>query len=149
MGQEKNQSNLCKILIEHEGFKNFCYEDTLGYKTIGVGRNIDRRNGKGISYDEILYLLNNDIEECRDQLKSYKFYSIQDDVRKDVLVEMCFNLGHAGLMKFKSMLMALSVKNYSLAVKEARDSKWATQIGKSRLNNMMYRMEFGKYETAP
>lgn len=137
------------ILVQHEGKRRFAYKDTLGYETIGVGRNIDSRHGKGLSDEEISYLLNNDIQECRDQLAPYKFYNIQDNVRKDVLVEMCFNIGHAGLMKFKSMLMALSVKNYKLAVKEARDSKWATQIGKSRLDNMMYRMEFGKYETAP
>lgn len=139
--------NLEKCLIAHEGSRRFCYSDTLGYQTIGVGRNIDSRNGKGLSDDEISYLLKNDIEECRQSLKAYKFYNIQDEVRKDALVEMRFNLGHDGLMKFKNMLLALSAKNYSLAIKEAKDSKWASQIGKNRLDNILYRLEHGKYES--
>ena len=133
-------------LIAHEGIRQFCYDDTLGYKTIGVGRNIDSRNGQGLSNDEIRYLLKNDIEKCREQLKDYKFYSIQDDVRKGALIEMCFNLGKEGLMKFKCMLSALMVKNYRCAVIEARNSKWATEIGKERLDSIMHRMEFGNYE---
>jgi lysozyme len=136
------------ILIKHEGVRQFCYLDTLGYHTIGVGRNIDRRNGKGLSDEEIKLLLKNDIDDCRRELKGYKFYDIQDDVRKDVLVEMCFNLGKAGLMKFKMMLGALSVKDYKTAVREAKRSKWATQIGRDRLNDILYRMEFGQYAPA-
>lgn len=137
--------NLEKCLIAHEGKRQFCYTDSLGYQTIGVGRNVDSRNGKGLSEDEIIYLLKNDIEECRKALKGYKFYDIQDDIRKDALIEMRFNLGHAGLMRFKNMLLALSVKNYPDAVKEAKNSKWAFQIGKARLDNILYRMEHGKY----
>ena len=44
-----------------EGIVLHVYDDSLGYSTIGYGRLVDRRKGGGISEDEALYLLKNDV----------------------------------------------------------------------------------------
>ena len=51
--------NIKEMLIKNEGLVLQVYDDSLGYKTIGVGRCLDKN---GISEDEAMYLLENDIE---------------------------------------------------------------------------------------
>jgi lysozyme len=137
--------DLIACLVLHEGAKRYAYPDSLGNISIGIGRNIDKKGGRGLSLDEQMYLLNNDIIMCRTQLKSMPFYQIQDDVRKDALVEMCFNLGFSNLLGFKNMISDLDEKLYISAVRCARESKWATQISSSRLDNICYRLLHGAY----
>ena len=50
----------------HEGVRDKVYLDTEGIETIGVGRNL---KDKGLSEDEIDYLLQNDISEFKVCLK--------------------------------------------------------------------------------
>lgn len=139
-------STLEQRLIEHEGEERFVYTDSLGYQTIGIGRCVDKKRGKGLSNEEILYLLRNDIKEARDDLSPNNWYLAMDDIRRGVIIEMSFNLGYRGLLKFKKMIKALTTIDYAQATKEMRDSLWAKQIGYDRLEDMCYRMEFGKYK---
>jgi len=48
---------------------------------------------------------------------------------KNALLNMCFNLGINRLLGFKKMVAALQEKNFTLAAKEALNSKWAEQVG--------------------
>lgn len=133
-------------LYANEGKKKSAYQDSLGYWTIGCGRLIDARKDAGLSDVEIDYLLTNDIITARNNLQPYGWYNKQDQVRKDVLVELCFNLGLGGLLGFKKMIGALDTTNYKLAVAELLDSKWATQVGKDRINDLVYRLKNGAYQ---
>lgn len=132
-------------IISHEGYRKFTYEDSLGFETIGIGRCIDSRKGKGLSMNEALYLLKNDIDECSHQLAFYPWYKIHDDVRKCALIELCFNLGIRGLTGFKKMLACLLEKDYSGAAKELLDSRWAKQVGEIRSKDIANRLEHGCY----
>lgn len=151
----QNQNNLTKNqleallrarLYENEGKKKSAYQDSLGYWTIGCGRLIDAKKNAGLSDVEIDYLLTNDIASARIALQPFGWYNKQDQVRKDVLVELCFNLGLTGLQGFKKMIAALDTLNYKLAVQELLDSKWATQVGQGRINDLVYRMKNGAYQ---
>lgn len=51
-----------------------------------------------------------------------------EQVRGFVLLNMAFNLGLAGLLKFKKMLAAVEAGNYPLAAAEMRNSLWAKQV---------------------
>ena len=133
-------------LVENEGVKRFAYKDSLGYVSVGIGRCLDQKKGKGLSIDECFYLLNNDLKECRSLLAGFNWYSKQDRTRQDVLVELCFNLGLKGLAAFKRMIAALEVNNYQVAVNELKDSLWATQVGKSRVDDITYRLLTGRYK---
>lgn len=118
---------LTERLIKHEGLKLKPYTCPAGKLTIGVGRNLEDR---GITEDEALYLLKNDILNCRNQCyTSFHWFGDLDEVRQDVLIEMCFNLGISRLKGFKKMLKACELKHYTLASQEMLSSLWARQVG--------------------
>jgi lysozyme len=110
--------------------------------TIGVGRNIENI---GISHDEAMYLLGNDIDRCVRELSHYDWFICLDDVRQGVLIELNFNIGLSRLLGFKKMIAALNSKDYVMAGAELLDSRWAIQVGKNRSNDMANRMISGEY----
>lgn len=136
--------NLINTLVEHEGIRRFVYNDSLGNPTIGIGRCISEK-GSGLTFDECFYLLRNDIEEANRTLQIYSWYKAMDDVRKEVMIELVFNLGIGNLLKFKKALRALEDKNYSQAAKEFKNSLWANQVGPKRVNNICNRLVSGRY----
>ena len=52
-----------------------------------------------------------------------------DDLAKETIIEMVFQLGETGVAKFKNMWKALEEKppSYSVAATEMLDSRWAKQ----------------------
>mgnify|MGYP001552587804 CR=1 FL=1 len=131
------------MLIRHEGLELRPYKDTVGKMTIGVGRNLDDR---GITKDEAIYLMRNDIEiHARELADHYPIVRDLDDVRYYVLVNMAFNLGLVRLSQFKKMWGAITVSDYDTAAHEMLDSKWATQVG-NRATELSLMMKTGKYE---
>lgn len=116
------------LLIKHEGLKLKLYEDTVGKKTIGVGRNLEDH---GLRENEALFMLENDIDYFYDSLiNSFSWFEELSEERQIVLINMAFNLGIKGLKSFKRMLDALSFHNYRGASHHMLDSKWARQVGK-------------------
>lgn len=127
-------------LIDDEGCVLTAYEDTEGYISIGVGRQLDTR---GISYKEAMYLLQNDIAIVEAELdKAKPFWRDLSEPRQRVLANMCFNLGMPRLLKFKLMWMALERGDYKKAAEEMLLSKWASQVGQ-RANRLSVVMRNG------
>lgn len=127
-------------LIKHEGLRLKPYKCPAGKLTIGVGRNLEDR---GISEEEAMMMLQNDIIACRKECYSnFIWYGEMDEVRQEVILEMCFNLGITRLKSFKKMLKACELKNYSLASQEMLTSLWARQVGQ-RAKNLAKIMEKG------
>jgi lysozyme len=118
--------NLKDWLILHEGLRLKPYQCPSDKLTIGVGRNLE---DTGISHDEAIFMLENDIRRCREELMPYSWFNTQDLNRQAALVNMCFNLGLTRLLKFKRMIAALEKRDYTQAAKEALDSLWAQQVG--------------------
>lgn len=132
--------NLKESLIRDEGLRLTVYKDTQGILTIGVGRNLETR---GIMENEAMKLLENDILQCSVDLSRHlQWTNALDEPRREVLINMIFNLGPSGLLKFHKMLFALKERNYSLAAKEMLDSKWARQVG-NRAKRLATQMETG------
>lgn len=128
-------------LIEEEGMKLKPYRCSAGKLTIGVGRNLE---DKGLSNEEALFLLQNDIIEAVKELKkAFLFFDSLNETRQIVLIDMCFNLGINGLKKFKKMIKALENKDFSLASKEMLSSCWAKQVG-ARARSLALLMETGE-----
>ncbi len=121
--------NVRDWIIRHEGLRQFPYLDTapIPKTTIGVGRNL---SDNGISIEEAMFLLDNDIERCRKDLEGYSWYRKQPSGVKDALLNMCFNLGINKLLKFKNMIKHLNNGEYTQAASEALDSNWSKQVGK-------------------
>lgn len=128
-------------LIKDEGKRKFAYECTEGKITVGVGRNLE---DKGLSEDEIDYLLLNDIRECSDITESsVPFFRGLNEVRQNVLINMSFNMGIRGVLGFKKMLHAAMLGDFEEAARQMLDSKWARQVGQ-RAVRLSEEMKTGK-----
>lgn len=136
----ETREKLKDLLLQDEGYRQFSYKDTAGKLTIGIGRNIEEC---GISKDEALYLLDNDINNCLNDLRaSLTFFDALNEARRIVLLNMCFNLGIPKLMQFRKMRDALDRQDYTEAAKEMLASDWANQVG-HRAQRLAYIMETG------
>ena len=111
-----------------EGERLTAYQDHLGYWTIGVGRLIDDRKGGGISPAESTMLLRHDIERVESAIDSaLPWASTLDPVRKAALINMGFQLGVSGLLKFAQTLAAVKAGDYRAAADGMLASRWASQ----------------------
>lgn len=128
---------MTEMLVDHEGMRRKPYRCTAGKLTIGVGRNLDDR---GISPDEAMYMLANDIKDARREMSAaFPWFDKLDDVRQAVLIDMCVNLGLSRLQGFRNTLALIGVGKYEAAAQEMLNSKWAEQVGRraQRLSRMM------------
>lgn len=136
-------SEAIQRLVLHEGCRLQPYRCSAGYLTVGVGRNLDTNPltpaelkvcgdwRRGISKNAAFCLLKNDIERAVKDCERYiPFFGNLDAERQYALVDMCFNLGISGLLKFKKMLSAMGVGNYIEAAAECLSSSYARQTGK-------------------
>ena len=129
-----------QMLIRHEGLKLKPYKCTAGKLTIGVGRNIE---DMGITEDEAIYLLRNDVARFAAELAQAKpIVKSLDDVRYYVLLNMAFNLGVSRLLKFEKMWKAIEDQRYVDAALEMKDSRWCEQVG-GRCSELAALMESG------
>jgi lysozyme len=128
-------------IIRHEGILLFPHQDTTGHLTIGVGRNLKER---GISRPEAVYLMRNDILDAVAALNnSLSWWRSLDPIRQRVLIDMAFNLGITGLLKFNLMLSHIHQGEYDKAAKGMLNSHWAQQVGQ-RATRLARMMETGK-----
>jgi lysozyme len=132
---------LIAMLQRHEGLRLKPYLCTADKLTIGYGRNLD---DMGISEDEALYLLQNDIDACYSELNVFNWFQELDQVRQEALVDMRFNLGLPRFLSFKKMIAKLMAKEYSQAAEEIINSLYARQVG-NRANELAYMIERGEY----
>lgn len=129
---------LRRQLIRHEGMVLKPYVDTVGKTTIGVGRNL---TDNGISENEALDLLRNDLVVVLEELSAkLPWFAGLSPIRQRVLLDMGFNLGPVGLLKFKQTLASVERGDYALAAKQMLQSRWAQQVGQraQRLSAMMH-----------
>lgn len=127
---------LLEMLIRHEGMKLKPYTCSAGKLTIGVGRNLE---DMGISKDEALTLLENDVARLCLELWPFDWYNKLSQVRQEVILSMAFNVGVTRLLKFKKMIGCLKTEDFEGAASEMLASQWAAQVGKraSELAEMM------------
>lgn len=136
-----------------DGDRHVVYDDATGQPigpgttvegnpTIGYGRLVT--SGNGLSEHEALQLLRQDVASVREQLdRRLPWWRARLNItRRQVVLEMAFNMGVGGLLTFRKMLAALETGDYERAAAEALDSRWATQVG-HRANNIAERIRLG------
>jgi lysozyme len=115
--------NLKDMLIDHEGLKLKAYQDTKGIWTVGVGRNLQ---DVGLTKDEALYLLENDIRRIvNDCIHEFPWFADLTEERQYVVIDMVFNCGLAGFKQFKRFIAACSKGEWLEASREIIDSEIA------------------------
>ena len=133
-----NRGALIDRLIRHEGDREFPYDDATGHAlrrgdkligniTIGSGINLSA----GLSASERHFLLETRIAVAIKSLDdNVPQWSGLNDARREVLVEMSFNMGWPKLAGFTRFLAALSRNDFTMAAQEMLSSAWATQVGR-------------------
>ena len=135
-------TRLHEMLIRHEGLRLKPYRDTVGKLTIGIGRNLD---DVGITREEAMMLLNHDITKVQREVQNaFPWFSDLNRVRKNVVLNMVFNLGLPRFRQFKKAIAAIRAKRWDEAAKQMLDSRWARQVGR-RARELASMMKSGKY----
>jgi len=139
------RDKLIEMLKVHEGVETYAYKCSENKITIGVGRNVDKAGGLGLSDDEVDYLLQNDIDRVISELESeYDWFSDLDDIRQDAMIDISFNLGQTRLRSFKKALSAMSEGDWDNAADQFMDSLWSDQVG-IRAKNLTNMIRSGAY----
>lgn len=124
---EYSHEKLRSELERDEGRKNRLYRCTAGKLTIGIGWNIED-NGLPDEIVDALFAYSVGMVEG-DLDRALPWWRDLSNARQRALLNMCFNLGLARLLKFENMLAALKEGRWLDAAAEAMASRWAVQVG--------------------
>lgn len=127
---------LVVLLERHEGLRLKPYVDTAGKQTIGIGRNL---TDVGISEDEALTMLANDLGEVLSDLETFDWWRGLSDRRQAAIADLRFNVGPGGFRLFRKLIHALAVGDWISAAQEIRHS----QIAPARRADLAQMMEQG------
>ena len=126
-----DMDRLLQSVKKHEGYRNKVYLDTLGKRTVGVGHLcVEDFWEDDKEYEEkfLLTILEHDLKNAIEgSERRLKDCPVLDDLAKEIIIEMVFQLGETGVSKFKNMIKALKIPDYQTAAIEMLDSKWAKQ----------------------
>lgn len=130
---------LSATLRDAEGVRFKAYDDATGRTavsgemivgniTIGIGRNLV---GKGLSQEEMLYLLKNDMESSADFIRAIigeVTFDAMSDARQRAFTEMCFSLGTYQTRQFKVALGYARLEEYGKCADALLESTWAKEL---------------------
>ena len=119
---------LLRRIKRHERLSLVLYKDKRGVLTIGYGHNMKNP----ISAHAAEVILRDDLLIAQENLFKLPRAAVSNlnDARREVLIEMIFNLGIHGVLEFRRMIDALIVEDFTRAAEEMLDSRWAKQVGK-------------------
>jgi len=129
----KEMDALRERIKRHEGLRLYPYKDSTGNWTIGYGHKMDtvsqHIHQHGLSEEEVNHLFDLDfkIAERVLSLLPDRVRRNCNEIRRGVLIEMIFQMGIYGVMKFKKMLAALEVPDFEVAADEMLLSRWYQQ----------------------
>ena len=136
-----NVELLKEEIKRHEGEVLEIYEDSLGYKTLGVGHlcqpedpEYNWKVGTPVTQEVVdMYYEDDFIKHVDETLHVFgeeeDFYNLPENIQH-VLVNMCFNLGGTRLSKFRNMLKACRAHDWKTMAAEMEDSRWFKQVGR-------------------
>ena len=176
----KNNDLLRRLLIEEEGCECEAYKDSEDVWTVGIGHNLENDQspeelsilkiedeleeweGFTITESQAFELFDLDVEEAINDL--YPAFTDEDlaklnEPRRAVLVSMGFQMGGAGVRKFKNFVRAVKTEDWHTAAAEMiyanpkvkRYSRWYTQTPNrcQRAADAMRMGYFPQYQQPP
>ena len=114
-----------EMLIRHEGVRTHPYFCSENYLTIGAGRNL---KVNGISEEEAMYLLDNDIDRVTSNLdKVFPAWKVMPKKARLVCIDMAYQLGIQGFMNFRRTRALMEMGCWLEASEEILRSRYAHQ----------------------
>jgi len=114
-----------QMLVRHEGIRIFPYKCSENYLTISCGRNLETN---GISEEEAMYLLDNDIKRVKEELNmNFGAWRTMPEKARMVCIDMTFQMGITGFMKFRKTRQLMELGMWLEASEEILDSKYNLQ----------------------
>ncbi|MDD4390203.1 MAG: glycoside hydrolase family protein [Eubacteriales bacterium] len=146
-----------ELLIKHEGKSRKPYPDNAipPRKTIGIGYNFTdnplpediaaylKKNGQITDemIDRLLFIsIGAATMDCHKLFPDFDKFS---ENRRMALVDFLFNLGFKRASGFRHMIAAVNTGRWHEAAKEMKNSAWATQVQKSRVDDLTEMIEEG------
>ena len=116
---------LLSSIRKHEGFRAKVYKDTLDFDTIGYGFAV-----KDLVLDEDIanIILQRKLEALIRNIEfKFSWYADLPNAVKDVVIEMCYQLGVKGFSKFRKTIKHLENEEWELGASEMLISRWNEQ----------------------
>mgnify|MGYP003646629895 CR=1 FL=1 len=126
-----------KIIKLNEGLRLEVYTCPAGNKTFGFGTNLE------VSLDNIIVTINNckdketlavellqrDIINCNEALNAQRWFAEDlSEFQQAIILDLAYNIGVAGVLKFKNMIAAIEQRNYGIAGDEMLHSRYHYQM---------------------
>lgn len=136
-------------LVVNEGMRLKPYKCPAGFKTIGIGRNLETNPltpeekafighnvDEGINAEQAFFLCRHDIAKVKAQLDQYlPWWRDLNTDRQFVMVDLCFNMGINKLLRFQKTLDSISTGFYIKAGEQLLQSLYAKQVGRRAERN--------------
>ena len=121
----KKKMRLIDSIKQHEGYVGIVYKDSLGIDTIGYGFAI-----KDLELDADIcdIILERKLHALSDSIYiKFGWFKYMPPEIKDIVTEMCYQLGVTGFSNFRKTIAYLQDKQFKDASVEMLDSRWADQ----------------------
>ena len=123
--------NLKKRIKSNEGFSSKPYKDQLGYLTIGYGHLILSNEKillkKKLHKKELEEIFEKDFKKALSNFNNtFKPFTLNEK-ESELLIEMIFQLGIKGCLKFKNLIKNIKKGNKHLVCFDMMDSLWYKQ----------------------
>lgn len=136
-------------LVVNEGMRLKPYKCPAGFKTIGIGRNLETNPltpeekafighnvDEGINAEQAFFLCRHDIAKVKAELDRYlPWWKDLNTDRQYVMVDLCFNMGITKLLKFQKTLNSIATGFYIKAGEQLMQSLYAKQVGRRAERN--------------
>ena len=123
--------NLKKRIKLNEGFSLKPYKDQLGYFTIGYGHLILSNEKfllkKQTNKKELEQIFENDFKKALSNFNSTLKPLVSNKREAELLIEMVFQLGIKGCLKFKNLIKNMRKGNKHLVCLDMMNSLWYKQ----------------------
>lgn len=152
-----NRALLEQSVEGNEGYEVAQYPDSRGLWTFGIGQCVETSplspeewkflfDGKHLNVQidraGAIWLMRRKIDAATNALRSkLPFFDGLPSDAHDVLIEMSFQMGVGGVLKFPAMLKALAAGNMVKAAIEGRDSDWWRDQTRARAERLMKKLE--------
>ena len=123
--------NLKERIKSNEGFSSKPYKDQLGYLTIGYGHLILPNENillkKQINKKELEEIFEKDFKKALGNFNNtFKPFTLNEK-ESELLIELIFQLGIKGCLKFKNLIKNMRKGNKHLVCFDMMDSLWYKQ----------------------